>query len=64
MAQVFRTGYGSEHDVQRVHQPVVRKLVAHLESNCLDTTVGSTARRAEMITILTDTVAKLTAVDA
>lgn len=63
MAQVFRTGWGSKNDKQTCHQPTVRKLVAHLDSNCKTLSVGDVARRAEMVIILQATVDKLLEVD-
>lgn len=63
MAQVFRTGWGSKADNQTCHQPTVRKLVAHLDSNCKTLSPKDVVRRAEMIVILQATVDKLVEVD-
>ncbi len=63
MAVIFRTGFGSSVDVQRIHQPTVRKLVAHLDSNCHWMRAGDIARRAEMVIILQCAVDKLLEVD-
>ena len=63
MAQVFRTGFGSKEDVQTIHQPAVRALVAHLDSNCKTSSVGGVARRLEMVKILQHTVDKLITLD-
>ena len=64
MAQVFRTGFGSKADSQACHQPTVRKLVAHLDSNCKTSSAGDVARRAEMVIVLQHTVDKLLALDS
>ncbi len=61
---VFRTGWGSKADHQACHQPTVRKLVAHLDSNCKTLSAGDVTRRAEMIKILQATVDKLIEIDS
>lgn len=63
MAQVFRTGFGSKADKQTCHQPAVRALIAHLDSNCKTHSTKDSVRRAEMIDILQATVDKLLEVD-
>jgi len=64
MSIVFRTGFGSKADAQTCHQPHIRSLVQHLDSNCKTLSVGDVARRAEMIIILQATVDKLLEVDS
>ena len=64
MAQVFRTGFGSKSDSQACHQATVRKLVAHLDSNCKTSSARDVVRRAEMIIVLQHTVDKLLNLDA
>ena len=59
MPSPFRTGFGSKQDVSAVHQPIIRKLKQHIEYNCLGDGAKVTARREEMIAILTSAVDKL-----
>ena len=63
MTQLFRTGFGSKADAQRCHQPTVRKLVAHLNSNCKTLSPGDVARRAEMVIVLQQAVDSMLTLD-